>query len=109
MGYLKEDLDLIQSFPRVIELEMVRLDIGPVKDKIEATIVTFMKKLLKSSEDYVNKTLEYGHQQTAKARELSQVTPYANLAEYIEFINFLNRREVEKSIADIATNVVFID
>ena len=49
MGYLKQDLDLIQSFPRVVEMGMIRLDIGQVKDKIEATIVSFMKKLLKSS------------------------------------------------------------
>lgn len=31
------------------------------------------------------------------------------MAEYIEFINFLNRREVEKSIAKIAESVVFVD
>jgi hypothetical protein len=68
-----------------------------------------MKKLLKSVEDFVQQTLEAGHQQTLKARQLSSITPYNNLAEYIEFINFLNRREVEKSIADIARNVVFID
>lgn len=53
--------------------------------------------------------LEYGSQQTAKAKKLSEVTPYSNLAEYIEFVSFLNRRQVEKSVKTIAESVVFID
>ena len=36
---------------------MVRLDIGRIKEKVEATINSFIKKLLKSSEDYVQQTL----------------------------------------------------
>lgn len=53
--------------------------------------------------------MDYGQQQTVKVRELSEVTPYTNLAEYLDFIDFLNRREVEKSIANIAEKVVFIE
>lgn len=31
---LKEDLELIRTFPNVIELQLVRLDISQIKDKI---------------------------------------------------------------------------
>ena len=80
MRYLKQDLSLIRTFPNIIELQMVRIDISQIKDKIETTIESFIKKILKSSEDYVLQTLDFGHQQTVKARQLSQITPYNNLA-----------------------------
>lgn len=61
MKYLQDDLELIKSFPDIIELQLIRLDISQVKEKIENTIVGFMKKLLKICEEYVAQTLEYGH------------------------------------------------
>lgn len=61
MKYLQDDLDLIKSFPNIVEIQMIRLDISQVKDKIESTIVGFMKKLLKVCEEYVAQTLEFGH------------------------------------------------
>lgn len=50
MNCLKDDLALIQSFPNIIELHLIRLDISAIKEKIQSTIQIFMKKLLKVSE-----------------------------------------------------------
>lgn len=34
MEYLKEDLKVIQSFPDVIELQLIRLDVSQIKGRI---------------------------------------------------------------------------
>lgn len=50
MGYLKQDLTLIRSFPNIIEIHFIRLDISEIKTRIETTIQSFIKKILKTCE-----------------------------------------------------------
>jgi hypothetical protein len=92
MSYLKQDLELIKSIPSIIEIQFIRLDVTEIKAKIELTILAFIKKILKTCEETLGKMLEYGYEQTIKAKKLNELTPYTNLAEYIDFINFLNKR-----------------
>lgn len=61
MAFLQSDLALIRSIPNIIEIQFIRLDVTQIKEKIETTILSFMKKILKTCEETLGKMLEYGY------------------------------------------------
>lgn len=98
MKNLKSDLQIIQSFPNVIEDKILRLDITVLKSKIISAINTNITKIVKASEDILQHLLTIGLAETQKAQKLNEITPYSTIAEYIAFAKALSNRGVEKSI-----------
>ena len=60
MKHLKDDLQIIKGFPDVIVDRVVRINISEVKHKIINTINGNMVKILKASEEVLQRLLTIG-------------------------------------------------
>lgn len=68
MECLKSDLSIIQNFPNLITDQIVVIDITEIKAKIISTIEWSMNKILKTSEEVLQKILTLGQVEAQKAK-----------------------------------------
>ena len=57
MRYLQQDLVIIQNIPDVITDRIVRVNVGEIKGRIISTITANMAKIIRASEEVLQKLL----------------------------------------------------
>ena len=108
MKHLQQDLIIIRNIPDVIVDRIVRINVSDVKSKIISTIKSNISKIIKASEDVLQRLLSIGQIETDRAKRLNDIVAYTTIGEYVKFAKALSNRGVEKSINKVAMNSVVL-